>query len=589
MKKISKKNFESISLLGNEWKILECEDRSVLSLSQKNNIKPLLAKLLLLRNIKDEFINDFLNPNLLNNIPNPFLLKDMKKAVTRVISAIVNNEKIGIIADYDVDGSTSAAILYKFLQNFEMNISIKIPNRLSEGYGPNLRIMDELLSEKISLIFTLDCGTTSCEIIDNNKYKNIDVIVIDHHLSELNLPKVHSIINPNRFDELQNFNEMAAVGITFLFIMALRNLLRKKNFFNNKIKEPNIFSLLDLVALGTVCDVVNLTNYNRMFVKTGLDLIKSRRNKGISKIIDNSNLKNTPTSKDLGFIVGPQLNAASRLDDSSLPTKLLITKDISEIELISRKLILLNEKRKLIENQVFQEALIQAQEQISSNFIIVSGDKWHNGVLGIVASKLINEFNKPTIVISFTNSIGVGSARSINGIDLGLIILEAKKNNILISGGGHNMAAGLKINLNYLDKFNMFLNNYFESYPNILFKKNKTFDAIISINEVNESLLNIIEKMEPFGAGNFEPNFVIKNVKIENIKILKDKHILIFIKNDFSDNLKAICFNSIGTNLGDYLINFKKFKFDLGCSIQKDNFNQILLPQIIIKDAMIVY
>ena len=484
--------YKKKSSLNSYWTVEDCDERLSLSYSQIFNISPLLAKLILIRNIKDEFVLDFLNPNINNNIPNPFLLKDMDKAVNRIVKAIENNEKIGIIADYDVDGSTSAAILFKFLIRFKNQIFIEIPNRLTEGYGPNFRVMDQMLKKEVSLVFTLDCGTSSFGIIDNKKYSDIDVIVIDHHLSEINLPKVFSLINPNRHDEESQFNQMAAVGVTFLFLMALRKRLRDKNFFSKNQNEPNLLSFLDLVALGTICDVVKLVNYNRTFVKLGLSLIKKRQNLGISKIIDNSNINTSPTSSDLGFIVGPQLNAASRIDDSSLASQILISNDILNVEVISKKLMLLNEKRKLIENIVFDEAVKQAENQKNQNFILVFGKNWHNGVLGIVASKLINKFNKPSIVISFTNSMGVGSARSIENIDLGDIILNAKNKGILISGGGHKMAAGLQINFENIYKFSQYLSDILNIVPVHIFKKIDYYDLIISSNEVNAELLDSI-------------------------------------------------------------------------------------------------
>ena len=580
--------YNNKSLLNTYWKIKDCNERLILYSSQSNNISVILAKLIHLRNIENEYIEEYLSPNINNNIPNPFSLKDMGRATDRILHAIRNNQTIGIIADYDVDGSTSAAILYNFLKIFNNKIIIKTPNRLTEGYGPNLRIMNEMLNLNIDLIFTLDCGTSSFEIIDNKKFKKIDVIVIDHHISEINLPKVHSIINPNRFDENSNFNQMAAVGVTFLFLMALRKKLRVNKFFDKKIIEPNLMSFLDLVALGTVCDVVDLTNYNRVFVKLGLDLIRQRKNKGISGIIDNSKINKIPTSVDLGFVIGPQLNAASRVGDSFLASKILISNNNEDIENISKKLVLLNEKRKLIENIVFVDAFKQAEVQKDNKYILVYGNDWHTGVLGIVASKLINKFYKPTIVISFTNNRGVGSARSIKNIDLGKMILSAKNKNIIIGGGGHKMAAGLQINSDKLNEFTKFLTINFNKIPENFFNKIDFYDIEISSNEINSELLDIIEKIEPFGSANPEPTFIIKDLNIEKVKILKNKHLLVFSRNEFSKNLKAICFNCIDTPLGDYLLNFKNYKLAIGCSIQRDYFHNMNEPQLVIKDAMII-
>ena len=588
MIKISNDVYKNKSVLNNFWQILQIEERIYLSSSQKNNINPLLAKLILLRNVDDDFIDQYLNPSIKDDLPNPFLLKDMEKAVNRTILAIKKKEIIGIIADYDVDGSTSCSILYKFLKNFSNKIIVKIPSRLNDGYGPNVRIMNQMLNENVSIIFSLDCGTSAFNIIDNDKFKNIDVIVIDHHLSEEVLPKVHSIINPNRFDEDSAYDQMAAVGVSFLFLMALRKKLRENNIFDKKINEPNLASYLDLVALGTVCDVVSLSRYNRAFVKMGLNLIKERKNLSIAKMIDNANLNSSPSSSDLGFIIGPQLNAASRIDDSSLPSRLLISSNIEEIESISRKLILLNEKRKLIESDIFEQALRQAEKQKNQKYILVYGQDWHKGVLGIVASRIISKFYKPTIVISFDGDIGVGSARSISSVDLGNIILNAKNKKILLSGGGHKMAAGLKINYKFLDNFLFFLNDNLNNLSNDLFEKIEKFDSVLSVNEINNELLEIIEYLEPFGSGNPEPKFIIKDMLINSIKVIKDKHLLIFFQNDFSNNLKAICFNCLDTSLGDYLLNFKKYKFLVGCTIKKNSFKDTLEPQIIIKDIMLI-
>ena len=587
MNKILNNLYKNKSILKNIWKLKEFDERSVLSISQKNDLSFLLSKLLYLRNISEEQINDYLNPNIIENFPDPFKLKDMDKSINRVIQGLQNNESFGIIADYDVDGSTSAAVLYKFLISYTSKILLKIPNRLTEGYGPNLRIMNQMQQAKVNIVFTLDCGTTAFDIIDNNKYKNIDVIVIDHHISESLLPKVYSIINPNRYDENNKFTQMAAVGVTFLFLMGLRKQLRE-SIIIKKNNEPNLLSLLDLVALGTICDVVKLQDYNRSFVKKGLELIKTRHHKGIAKIIDNSKINFSPTSLDLGFIVGPQLNAASRIDDSFLSLEILITSNIDQIEKISKKLFLLNEKRKLIEQKIYENALFQAETYTESNYILVYGDNWHNGVLGIVASKLVNLFNKPIFVISFTNNIGVGSARSIENIDIGKIIIAAKNNNILMGGGGHNMAAGLHLKLKNLNNFKKFLDESFSKFNKILFEKIQYFDSIISVNEFNNFLLEDLEKLEPYGNGNSEPKFIINDLKIENIKILKEKHILVFFKNEKGNTFKGISFNCINNVLGEYLLNFKNFNFKFACTVSFDHFSKLSLPQIIIIDAMIL-
>ena len=573
------------SLLNRRWRLKKFDERNAIFLSQKFKLKFIIAKLLSIRNIDDESVINFLSLDINNNIPDPKKLMDIEIATKRVIEALEKKQKIGIIADYDVDGSTSASILFKFLKNFTSSIILRIPNRLLDGYGPNLKLMNEMKANNIDLLFTLDCGTTSNNIIDHKEFKKIDVIVIDHHLSEIELPKVHSIINPNRNDDDSDFNQMAAVGVTFLFLMYLRKEIRNSKLLVNK-KEPNLLSYLDLVALGTVCDVVELKNYNRFFVKKGLELIQKRYHKGISQLIDNSKINSAPTSLDLGYVVGPQINAASRIDDSSLASKLLITNDIEQIESIGRKLYLLNEKRKLIESQIFEDANKQAILQKKSKYILVYGDNWHHGVLGIVASKILELYYKPVIVISFVNNIGVGSARSIDKVNLGSIILKAKRDEIIFNGGGHSMAAGLKINISNLEKFRVFLDKSFSFYDLNIFERIDNFDSIISVNDLNLEFIDSIEKLQPYGKGNPEPTFIIADINIQSIKIIKKKHILIFFENDLGKKLKGICFNSYGTLLGDNLEKFNQYKFIFACIVTLDRFSTEAVPQLIIKDIM---
>tara|TARA_B100002052_G_C15855453_1_gene587252 strand:+ start:86 stop:1831 length:1746 start_codon:yes stop_codon:yes gene_type:complete len=574
------------SLSDKFWNEKKINFNLVEKLAQNKSISLLFSKLLVARGINEDNFDQFINPDILENLPNPFYLKDMNKAVNRCIQALQQNEKIGIISDYDVDGSTSFSILYKFLNNFTSNIIFKTPDRLSEGYGPNNRLMNEMLKENVKLLFTLDCGTSAFNTLDHPNYKKIEVIVIDHHLSEFKLPKVHSIINPNRYDEDNNFKDFAAVGVTFLFLMALRKQIRELNIFS-KVDEPNLMSFLDLVAVGTICDIVNIQNYNRAIVKKGLELILKRYNKILSKIIDNSKITNTPSARDIGFTVGPQINAASRIEDSSFASKLLITNDENEIESGSRKLFLINEKRKLIEQKIFDEAIEQVHKQKNNKFIVVYKNNWHHGVLGIVASRIVHLYNKPTFVLSFNNNIGVGSGRSIDKIDIGNIIIELKNNNLIDEGGGHKMAVGLKINIGKLDKFLMFIENKLSSYDDSFFEKILYYDSQLSVNQINNTFLDTLDQMEPYGKGNEEPLFLIKDIIIEKVKIIKNKHLLIFFKNDLGKNLKGISFNCFNSPVGDYLRNYHKYRFEFLCTIKKDNYSNNLAPQIQISDVKV--
>ena len=576
------------SFLGEKWHKKNLDERESLLISQRHEISLILSNLLSLRDLKEGEIENYLFPDLLQNLPDPNNFIDMNKSLERTYKAIQNSEKIAIIADYDVDGSTSAAIMHKFFKEINIEVLLEIPNRLDEGYGPNKKIMNKLKNQNTNLLFTLDCGTNSFEVLNDKEYKNIDIIVIDHHISDVKLPEVYSLINPNRFDETGESKDLAAVGVTFIFLMALRRFLREKNYFIKKnFPEPNLLNLLDLVALGTVCDVVKLKNYNRAIVKKGMDIIHKRKNESIKKLFDNSNINREPNVQDLSFIIGPQLNAASRIENQFLATKILITEDITEIENLTKRLFLLNEKRKLIEKNIYEEALEQASKQLQNNIILVSGNNWHKGVLGIVAGKISEKYYKPCIVISFVNEIGYGSARSIKDFNLGKLIIEANNDNLLISGGGHEQAAGLKINKLKLDMFFEYLINRTKTLDPTFFRKTNYYDLDLSIDQINFDLIENIEKMEPFGNGNEEPRFKIINASIEHVKIVKEKHLMIFIKNNFNNNLKGICFNCVDNNLGQNLLNFKSKKFHIFCSLKRDNFNDKFMPQIIIYDAIL--
>ena len=581
--------YSTTSILGSIWKLKEVDERESLMLAQRHNLSLIVAKLLNNRNISNDQVDLFLNPEILDNLPDPFILKDMLKSIKRIADTISKNKLIGIISDYDVDGSTSAAILCKFFKSINQKFILKIPNRLKDGYGPNEEILDEMLQHNIDLLLTLDCGTTSFNILDKKKYLVFDTIVIDHHISDKHLPNIFSIINPNRFDQKNNFTDLAAVGVVFLFILALRKHLRENNYFNkNNIFEPNLMNYLDLVALGTICDVVNLQNYNRLFVSKGIKNIHKRKNTAITTLIDNSSINHTPTASDLSYFIGPQLNAASRISDSSLPSKFLISEDIVEIESIARKLLILNEKRKLIEKNILNQAMDQAIKQKNKNVIIVLGEEWHKGVLGIIASRLVEIFNKPSIVISFNKDQGIGSARSLNFIDIGQIIMDAKNAGVIEEGGGHKMAAGLKISMKKYSRFLMFLEDIFIKYDSSYFKKTIFYDTILSVDEINIDLLEDIERLEPFGKGNPEPKFIIKNIYLELAKTIKERHVLIKFRNNSDLLLKGISFNCVDNDLGQNLLKSKNKKFDLGCSIKKDIYQSNIQPQLMIYDAMVI-
>ena len=575
------------SFSGKNWRLAEFDERQTLLISQRYKLDKIISKLIAIRNINVEDISSFLSPDIGQILPDPYILKDMKKSVNRIYKSIINKEKIGIITDYDVDGASSAALLIKFLNKINVKTLVKIPDRLNEGYGPNKRIIDEFKKQEIDLIIALDCGTTSFSVFNKKILGNIDVIVVDHHISELNHPDVYGLINPNRLDENNDLKNLAAVGVTFLLLIALRRELRNNDFYNlNKFNEHNLTIYLDLVAVGTACDVVNLTHLNRAYVSKGLEILQKRNNKGLASLVDITNINHIPNVFDLSYIIGPRLNAGSRIGNPELATKILSSNDQIEIESISRKLYLLNEKRKLIENEMLLEAKKQALKKINKKIIIVHSSSWHPGVLGIVASRLLEEFRKPTIVISKKDKEGVGSGRSIPEINLGSLIIAAKNDGIIINGGGHKAAVGFKINNNKIDELSNFLETKINIKINQLDQVSFLYDSILTIEQINENLLSNLELLEPFGKGNKEPKFLILNLNINFIKTIKEKHLIISFYNSIGNSIEGICFNVMNTILGENLLSSKNKNLNIIASIKRNNFSNNSSAQLIIDDAI---
>ncbi|UWI83225.1 single-stranded-DNA-specific exonuclease RecJ [Wolbachia endosymbiont of Howardula sp.] len=528
------------------WSLQEVNHRAALTLSQKFQLPEILAQILVIRGIKIENMINFLNPRIQSSLPDPLHLIDMDKAILRIIHAINHNERIAIFGDYDVDGVSSSALIHRYLKEINVNSIIYIPNRINEGYGLNSNALLQLKKLGIDLCIAVDCGTISYKPIADAQQVNLDIIVIDHHLGANALPCAVAIVNPNRLDENSPYNYLAAVGVTFLLLVALNRALRMQGFFL-KQKEPNLFNLLDLVALGTVCDVMQMIELNRAFVLQGLKVMAQKKNIGLSILFNYLGILEKPNASRLGFSIGPCINASGRIGDESLGTKLLTTNDIKEAHTIALKLIESNKIRQSLEREAILEAMIQAKKYITlkTNFIMVLG-KWHQGIIGIIASRLREQFHLPTIVISMSHGIGKASCRSIVGIDIGAAILSAKEMNHIIEGGGHNMAAGFSVAEEKISELHdFFAARFSHSTQNKILKA----DLIISIQAINLSLWNQIKKLEPFGPGNPEPRFILQGIKIKQPSIIGKDH----IRCNITDNtivVKAIAFRAVNTELG---------------------------------------
>ena len=503
-------NAQSIS--GKNW-ILKNYDEEYLNFIKENfNLDEITSKLLSIRKIKKEEINSFLNPSIKNFLPNPNNLLDMDKSTERTFEAILKKEKIGIFGDYDVDGATSTALLGNYFSQLNLNYEIYIPDRKKEGYGPSIKSFKELIENNVKIIFTVDCGTLSFDAINFAKENEIDVIVLDHHQSEIKLPNAFSIVNPNRLDDESNLQYLCAAGVSFMFLVSLNRKLRTNNWFNeNNIKEPDLINFLDLVSLGTICDVVPLTGLNRAIVKQGLKVIKSKKNLGIKTLFDLSNIESDPTTYHIGFIIGPKINAGGRVGKCSHGANLLLNKDPKNVFKIASELNQFNKERQILEKDLLQKILKKSENYLKDPVLILSGSGWHEGVIGIVAARIKEKFNKPVIIISKNGNIGKASARSIVGFDIGSVIISATQENILIKGGGHKMAGGFSIKMENIDKFKDFVFKKFRSInENLTLDKPLLLDSIILPSAVNLDFYNKIELLSPFDQAILNLNLLLK-------------------------------------------------------------------------------
>jgi len=523
---------------------------------QNFNLSDAMSELLVNRNYKIEDLPDFFDPKIKNLMPDPSTLIDMDKSVERLTKAILNKETIGIFGDYDVDGACSAAIMSSYLNDLGCNVEVHIPDRFTEGYGPNTEALLKLSKSGCNLILTVDCGITAFEPLKIASEEGVDVIIIDHHITEPNLPKAYSIINPNRFDQTGQLGYLAAAGVCFLTLVALDRELRSLNCTYVK-KHLDLRNFLDLVALATICDVVPLKKLNRAFVASGLRVMGWRKNPGLKALFDQSNIREIPNEQNLGYVIGPRINAAGRLGNSKLGVELLCAKDDIKASILADELNKLNDRRKDIQNKVLESALdkIDKMDLSKSNIIVLADKTWHEGVIGIIAGRIKDRFHKPAVIISMNDEgIGKGSSRSIPEFDIGSAIIAAQQNDILLSGGGHSMAAGLTIKKENLESFDIFLNKRFGNSE----RENKRLkdyhiEAVINISAANAKLVKEFQKLAPFGSENAEPLVAISKIRVKNFRSVgkEGKHFSFLATDESGDHINCIAFNIAGSPVGD--------------------------------------
>ena len=579
----------SLSLSGKNWILKKYNQEDLKFIKDNFYLDEITSKLISIRNIKRDEIESYLNPSIKNFLPNPNNLKDMEKSTLRSIKAILESEKIGIFGDYDVDGATSTALLGNYFSELNLDYEIYIPDRKKEGYGPSVQGFQELINKKVKIIFTVDCGTLSYDAINFAKKEKVDVIVLDHHQSEIKLPSAFSIVNPNRFDDKSNLQYLCAAGVTFMFLVSLNRELRTQKWFEqNNIIEPNLINYLDLVSLGTVCDVVPLTGLNRAIVKQGLKIIKTKKNLGLKTLLDICKIESNPSIYHLGYLIGPRINAGGRVGKCSHGANLLLNKDPKYTFKLAIELDQFNKERQMLEKDLLQKILSETKDYINDPVLVLSGNNWHEGIIGIVAARLKDKFNKPVIIISVNGDEGKASARSIVGFDIGSVIIAATQENLLLKGGGHKMAGGFSIKIKNIEKFKSFVFKKYRSInENLKSDKPLLLDSVIAPSAVNLDFYKKVELLSPFGSGNPEPKFIIENLKTINGKIVGEKHIKSVLLGEDGSIIKSIAFNATDKDLGSYLLKKNNKSFNIAGKLSLNEWKGQSNVEFIIDDISV--
>lgn len=573
------------SLKGRRWERRPGDDRLGLALSQRLGLPDVIGQLLVARGLDLETVEGFLDPRIRDQMPDPFALKDMASAVERLVTAITGNETIAIFGDYDVDGATSAALLKRFFEAVGGRVDIYVPDRQREGYGPNTPALLALGERGASVIVTVDCGTTAFDPLAAAAAAGQDVIVVDHHVAEPQLPTALAVINPNRLDDPSPHGHMAAVGVAFLLAVAVNARLRESGWYDDR-PEPDLLRWLDLVALGTVCDVVPLIGINRALVTQGIKMMARRGNVGLAALSDVAGVAEAPEAYHLGFVLGPRINAGGRVGESSLGADLLSTDDAQHAAELAKRLEALNHERRDIEARCLAQAIDQAESGgVEDGLVYVSSEGWHVGVIGIVAARLKERYDRPACVVARDGEIGKGSGRSIPGIDLGATVIAARQAGLLVNGGGHAMAAGFAVEAERESDFREFLAERINEAvgPGGIIARLSVDGAIQPIAATAEFALTL-SRIAPFGSGNAEPRFVLPAARVVKADVVGTDHVRCIVSGEGGGSLKAIAFRSVEEPLGQALL-ARGMPLHIAGHVRVDRWQGRENAQFIVEDA----
>lgn len=540
-----------------EHRLNERQDRAALAIAQGLGVPDIVARVLAGRGVDATDAARFLDPTIRDLLPDPARLTDMEKAASRIAEAVVAKEQVAIFGDYDVDGAASSALLKRFLAHFGVSSEIYIPDRIFEGYGPNPDAMRELISRGASLIVTVDCGTNSAASIDAAKAAGADVVVLDHHQVGGALPAAATaIVNPNREDDLSGQGHLCAAGVVFLTLVQTAKILREKL---PGAERPDLLNLLDLVALGTVCDVVPLTGVNRAFVVKGLQIIRQQKNTGLVALARVARIGEPVSPFHLAFLIGPRINAGGRIGDAALGSRLLATDDPVEARTIAETLDRLNQERQAMEQEMLAQARAEADAELAGGngpaVIVTASETWHPGIVGLLASRLKDHARRPAFAISFNvNGTGAGSGRSVAGFDLGRLVRAAADAGLIVKGGGHAMAAGITVKREKLGALRAFFEE--RAAADVFRLQDEEalhIDAALAAEGATLDLLDALEKAGPFGAGHVAPVFALPRHRLADTRLVGTNHIRVELQSESGGRVQAIAFRAVDTALGDFL------------------------------------
>lgn len=577
------------SLTGRRWVAREADAEAIGGLARAHGLSEIVSRLLAVRNVGVDAADHFLRPTLRALLPDPSRLRAMDDAAERLATAVMRGERVVVFADYDVDGATSAALLLRFLAAVGRPGGHYVPDRIGEGYGPNGPALLRLRQQGASVVVTVDCGSTAGDALAAAATAGLDVIVVDHHQCADVLPPASAIVNPNRPDDASGLGHLAAVGVAFLLAVATNRALRTAGWYTTR-REPDLRQWLDLVALGTICDMVPLTGVNRAFVRQGLLIMAGRGNTGLDALAATAGLGETISAGDLGFVIGPRINAGGRVGESDLGTRLLATDDPAAARALAARLDALNRDRQQVERGVLDEAVCQVTDGAGDrgSLIWAVGEGWHPGVVGIVASRLVDRFHKPAIVGAASEAQIVASARSVPGVDIGGVIGGAMAAGLLVKGGGHPMAGGLTVARSRADELAAWLAREVEAQRSGAARVRLLhLEAGLSLHAVATPLLESLSELAPYGSGNPEPVFGFATVQMQRATVIGADHVRCQLNDGRGGSAVAMAFRAAGSPLGAALLDLRGAAVHIAGRLRPGRNGQA--PFIAIEDAALPY